>query len=42
MKNLWRNLRLALFVWILNIAVLFLPKDAIETYKWLAQMPLEK
>ena len=36
-----RNLQLAMFVWILNVAIKFLPDDATATHQWLLKIPFE-
>ncbi len=42
MKRLIREIRLALFIWILDFAVIFLPKDAIETWQWIKNLPFQE
>lgn len=37
-----RELKFCLFSVLLRIATAFLPKDAKEPWKWMAQMPIEK
>lgn len=37
-----REIRLFLFVSLINIAMRILPDDAIETYEWLIKMPFQK
>lgn len=37
-----RELKFWVFSVLLRIATNFLPKDAKETWKWMAQMPIEK
>jgi len=36
-----KQLKLAIFVWLINLAMWFLPDDATATYKWLTEMPYE-
>jgi len=36
-----RQIRLALFVWIINATMWLLPKDCPQTYKWLSEIPME-
>lgn len=37
-----REIKFWLFVEVMALAIKFLPKDAKETWKWIAQMPIEK
>jgi hypothetical protein len=37
-----KELRLAFFVWLLGLIINLVPKDAQETWKWLAKMPWEE
>ena len=41
MQECIRQFRLFLFTALMQIAIRFLPKDAIKTYQWLTEMPLE-
>jgi hypothetical protein len=41
MKELIKQFRLALFVWIVQLAVFVLPKECKKTLRWIVQMPLE-
>ncbi len=37
-----REIKFLIFTQLIGLAVKFLPKDAIETRKWLIQWPFEK
>lgn len=37
-----KQLRLAIFIWIIGIALKILPKDCIKTLKWIQQIPWEQ
>lgn len=41
MRNLIRQLRLAIFVWILGIAIKLIPNDCIDIWKWIVKIPLK-
>jgi hypothetical protein len=41
MEKLIREIRLATFVGIINIALFVLPKDCIKTLNWILKMPFE-
>jgi len=37
-----KQLSLAIFVWIIRLAIRFIPKDCTKTWKWITEMPFEK
>jgi hypothetical protein len=41
MKELTKQFRLALFVWLIEIALFVLPKECEATLSWITEMPLE-
>ena len=41
MKDLIRNIRLALIIPLMWLVVLVTPKDATKTLKWITKMPVE-
>jgi len=36
-----KQIRLAIFVWIIRFAILFIPKECKRTWKWITEMPFE-
>lgn len=42
MKRIIKQLRLAIFVWLVVLAMKFVPKDCTETLKWLRDIPFEE
>jgi hypothetical protein len=41
MTKLLREIRLTLFVWLLLLLTNLIPKEAQDTWRWLAKMPRE-